>query len=209
MAGIPAPGECKSGAGAWSGATETRSRISPGLAAQRRGITRYQSSLFQLGTLIPPAGEGPPQPSRLPVSGDGRPSIPFLPWDSVVASGGDALPDIHPPPCSRPGSTSRRRKARGRVAVARCRRGPCRGRCRYGMYEGCFVFSPRGGLPAVTRRREHKVAAGEPAQLVLAPRTASRAPVARQRRRSPSPVGRAPCPDRGSATRRWRPGRRR
>ena len=41
----------------------------------------------------------------------------------VVASGGNILPDIHPPPCSRPGSTSRRRKARGRIAVARCRCG--------------------------------------------------------------------------------------
>ena len=43
---------------------------------------------------------------------------------SVVASGGNILPDIHPPLYSRPGSTSRGRKAGGRVAVARCR-GPC------------------------------------------------------------------------------------
>ena len=35
------------------------------------------------------------------------------PLGSVVASGGNILPDIHPPPCSRPGSTSRRHKARG------------------------------------------------------------------------------------------------
>ena len=38
------------------------------------------------------------------------------PLGSVVASGGNTLPDIHPPLCSRPGSTSRRRKARGRLA---------------------------------------------------------------------------------------------
>ena len=49
------------------------------------------------------------------------------PLGSVVASGGNALPDIHPPLCSRPGSTSRRRTARGRVAVARCR-SSCYGR---------------------------------------------------------------------------------